>query len=108
MATPKFGDIQHNLHAKKPFKATYTRPGAKPGVLVLCPHVIGHRKKGSSADAEERVLCYQTSGPDPNTWRSFELSFLNVTDLNPTDQWVTPANYNSFQSNVHEVTERVP
>src|SRR5262245_21082732 len=108
MATAKFGQIQGRLHAKKPFKAEYNHPGAKPGDRVLCPHVIGHRKKNSTADAEERVLCYQTAGPDSLAWRSFVVSDLNIVNLNPPDAWVTPANYSQFQGNIHNVTEHVP
>jgi len=103
MATPLFAQIQQSIHHKKPFKADYTHQGAKPGTRVLCPHVIGHRKKNSTANSEERVLCFQTAGPDPNTWHSFELAYLNVTDWNPPDPWVTPPNYNQYQSNVHDV-----
>lgn len=105
MATAKYGQIKQNIHNQEPFKAIYNPTGTTPEERVLCPHVIGHRVRHSSSNPEERVLCYQTSGPDSNVWRSFVLSSLNVTELhpNPPVQWVTPVDYNQFQSNIHEV-----
>jgi hypothetical protein len=108
MTSLKFDKIKVKLQAHNPIYAKYKNDTTN---RELCPHVLGYKKENSSeTDPNERVLCYQLSGPDPaQGWRFFDLTFLEIDNsAPPPGNWVTPPNYDwKWQNSVKKIKHKV-
>lgn len=100
MASDKYDKIKDKIGVLHPIFAKYdddTDP------RTLCPHVLGYKKENSDEGqiVDERVLCYQLVGPDPNPgWRYFDLTKLEIVEPGPPpSDWVTPGNYDAKWQN---------
>jgi hypothetical protein len=90
--------LRNALETKTAIYVTYRGDGVQ---RKLCPHVLGYKKeKRMSSDdetqANERVLCYQLEGPNPQKgWRCFNIIELKIVNPQPgpATGWETPPNY---------------
>ena len=108
MPSVKFGKIKTKLQSKHPIYAKYD---GERNPRKLCPYVLGYKKENSAeSDGNERVLCYQLEGPDPNSgWRCFDVSKLEIVDPAPPEaDWEDRPEYTAkWQNGVQKVKHKV-
>lgn len=107
MPSAKFKAIKAMIAAKKPMYARYKGERNK---RKLCPYVLGYKKKTSAeSTSQERVLCYQLTGPAPaKGWRCFDLSSLVIVmPPPPAKDWVDRTDYSNRQVSVKKPKHRI-
>jgi hypothetical protein len=84
-------------------KITFTVTGYKADgkARTLCPHVLGYKRHGTPNEvpANERLLCYQIAGPNPNPhWRLYTVvDLVNITAA-PMIPWQMGPDYSKHHS----------
>jgi hypothetical protein len=102
----KYNAIMGWIQAEMTFTASY-----KNQDRTLCPHVLGYKFENDEAEANERVLCYQVSGPAPaQGWRCFDVGGLTIYGPDPQTPFQKGPNYagRRWQASVKNPKFEVP